>query len=127
MGAGAYGNSGLNPPVSFHMWKTFALPRMLYGLEVFNLKRSDTVQLESIQKSILRRLQYLPNNTANVAVYCLLGARSIEQEIDYKKKNFLYSLPSLTVRTLSSSSLLADKWLSKAMTAIAGLSIAQYL
>ena len=54
MGAGAYGNSGLNPPVSFHMWKTFALPRVLYGLEVPNLRRSDTVQLESLQRSILR-------------------------------------------------------------------------
>ena len=85
MGAGAYGNSGLNPPVSFHMWKTFALPKMLYGLEVSYLRRSDTVQLESLQRSILRRLQCLPNNTDNVTVYCLLGARPVEQEIDYKK------------------------------------------
>ena len=92
MGAGAYGNSGLNPPVSFHMWKTFALPRMLYGLEVSNLRRSDTVQLESLQRSILRRLQCLPNNTANVAVYCLLGARPVEQEIDYKKLSLLASI-----------------------------------
>ena len=77
MGAGAYGNSGLNPPVSFHIWKKFALPRMLYGLEVSNLRRSDTVQLESLQRSILRRLQCLPNVTANVTVYCLLGARQV--------------------------------------------------
>ena len=92
MGAGAYGNSGLNPPVSFHMWKTFALPRMLYGLELSNLRRSDTVQLESLQRSILRRLQCLPNNTANVAVYCLLGDRPVEQEIDYKKLSLLASI-----------------------------------
>ena len=91
MGTGAYGNSGLNPPVSFHMWKTFALPRMLYGLEVSNLRRSDTVQLEPLQRSILRRLQCFSNNTANVAVYCQLGARPVEQEIDYKK---LYLLAS---------------------------------
>ena len=92
MGAGAYGNSGLNPPVSFHMWKTFALPRMLDGLEVSNLRRSDTVQLESLQRSILRRLQCLPNYTANVAVYCLLGARPVEQEIEYKKLFLLASI-----------------------------------
>ena len=92
MGAGAYGNSGLNPPVSFHMWKTFALPRMLYGFECSNLRLSDTVQLESLQRSILRRPQCLPNNTANVAVYCLLGARTVEQEIDYKKLSLLASI-----------------------------------
>ena len=91
MGAGADGNSGLSPPVSFHMWKPFALPRMLYGIEVSNLRRSETVQLESLQRSILRRLQCLPNNTANVAVYCLLGARPVEQEIYYKKLSLLAS------------------------------------
>ena len=59
------------------MWKTFALPRVLYGLEVPNLRRSDTMQQ--------RRLQCLPNNIVNVAVYCLLGARPVEQAIDYRK------------------------------------------
>ena len=39
MGAGAYGNSGLNLLVSSKMWKTFALSRMLYGLEVCNLRQ----------------------------------------------------------------------------------------
>ena len=92
MGAGAYGNSGLNPQVSIHMWKTFALPRMLYGLEISRLRNSDTMQLEALQRSILRRLQCLPNNTANVAVYCLLGVRPIEQEIDLKKLSFLVSI-----------------------------------
>ena len=74
------------------MWKTFALPRMLYGLELSNLRRSDTVQLESLQRSIPRRLQCLPNNTANVAVYCILGARPAQQEIDYKKLSLLASI-----------------------------------
>ena len=61
MGAGAYRNSGLNPPVSFHMCKSFALPRMLYGLEVCNLRHSDTMHIESLQRSILWTLQGLPN------------------------------------------------------------------
>ena len=41
MGAGACGDSGLNPLVSSKMRKTFALPRMLYGLEVCNLCQAD--------------------------------------------------------------------------------------
>ena len=38
MGAGAYGNSGLNPLVPSKIWKTFALPRMLYGKRTCWLK-----------------------------------------------------------------------------------------
>ena len=71
MGAGAYGNSRLNPLVSSKMWKTFALPRMLYGLEVCNLRQSDIEQLESVQRGILRRIQCLPDRVAIVAVYGL--------------------------------------------------------
>ena len=93
------------------MWKTFALPRMLYGLEVFNLTHSDTMQLKNHYKEV----PYEDCNTANVAVYCLLGARPVEQEINFRK---LSLLASFTVTTLLSPSLRADKWLSKIMTAI---------
>ena len=85
MGAGAYGNSGLNPLVSSKMWKTFALPRMLYGLEVCNLRQADIEQLESVQRGILRRIQCLPDRVAIAAVYGLLGIRPIEQELDIRK------------------------------------------
>ena len=37
MGAGAYGNTGMNPLVSFQMWKTLALPRLLYDLDISKL------------------------------------------------------------------------------------------
>ena len=34
MGVGAYGNSSLNPMVSVHLRRIYALPRVLYGLKV---------------------------------------------------------------------------------------------
>ena len=34
MGAGVYGGSGLSPVVSAHLWKTYVIPRVIYGLEV---------------------------------------------------------------------------------------------
>ena len=52
-----YGNACMNLPISFHMRKTFALPRMLHGLEISKLGHSDTMQLETLQRSIPRRLQ----------------------------------------------------------------------
>ena len=85
MGAGAYGNSRLNPLVSSKMWKTFALPRILYGLEVCNLRQADVALLDSVQSGILRRIQCFPDNEATVAVYGLLGIRPIEQEMDIRK------------------------------------------
>ena len=71
--------------MSSKMWKTFALPRMLYRLEVCNLRQSDIEQLESVQRGILRRIQCLPDRVAIVAVYGLLGIRPIEQEPDIRK------------------------------------------
>ena len=35
MGASAYGCSGVAPSVISNLWRVFALPSMLYGLEVF--------------------------------------------------------------------------------------------
>ena len=52
IGAGAYGNSGLSPLVSSKIWKTFALPRMLYVLEVCNLRQADVGLVDSVQRGI---------------------------------------------------------------------------
>ena len=85
MGAGVYGISGLNPLVSSMMWKIFAKPRMLYGLEMCSLRQSDVEQLKSVQGGILRRIQCLADRVAIVDVYGLLGIRPIEQELDIRK------------------------------------------
>ena len=92
MGAGAYGNSRMNPLVSSHMWKTFVLPRIMYGQAISKLRHSDTIQLETLQRSVMRRPQCIPNNTANVAVYCLLGVRPVVKEIDFRKLSLLISI-----------------------------------
>ena len=92
MGAGAYGSSGVTPPLVAHLWKTYALPRMVYGLEVFNLSNKDILQLEQLQRTVLRQIQSFPINTSLVAVYSLLGVRPIEQELDLRKLTFLGSV-----------------------------------
>ena len=92
MGAGAYGSSGVTPPLVAHLWKTYALPRMVYGLEVFYLSNKDILQLEQLQRTVLRKIQSFPINTSLVAVYGLLGVRPIEQELDLRKLTFLGSV-----------------------------------
>ena len=92
MGAGAYGSSGVAPPLVAHLWRTYALPRMIYGLEVFNLSTKEIQQLEQLQRTVLRQIQNFPITTPLVAVYGLLGVRPIEQELDLRKLTFLGSV-----------------------------------
>ena len=54
MGVGAYGCSGITPPLAAHL-----LSRTIYSLEVFQLSGKDISQL---QRSILRRILNLPVN-----------------------------------------------------------------
>ena len=89
MGAGAYGSSGVAPMVIAHLWKVFALPRMLYGLETYCLRAKDVQQLEQLQRSIMKRIQCLPVGTATSAAYGLLGIRPIQQELDIRKLTLL--------------------------------------
>ena len=64
MGAGAYGCSGVAPKVIDHLWRVFALPRMCCGLETYCLRSTDVQQLEQLQRSLMKRIQFLPINTA---------------------------------------------------------------
>ena len=54
MGVDAYGGSGLNPTIPAHLWKIYALPRVLNGLEVLYCLQSDIQAMEQLQRSILR-------------------------------------------------------------------------
>ena len=84
---------------SSKLWMTFALPRMLYGLEVVRLSPAEISKLDGLRRSTIRRLQSLPQSTAITTVYVLLGVRPIEQEMDLRKVFLLvsvhkYSLPN---------------------------------
>ena len=89
MGDGVYGGSGLNPMVSAHLWKIYALPRVLYGLEVQTCLQSDIQTMEQLQRSMLRGIQSFPNSTAIPALYCLLGVRPLEKELDLRRLSLL--------------------------------------
>ena len=89
MGIGAYWRSGVTAPLIAHLWRVYALPRMVYGLEVFTLNSKAVYLMEKMRRSVVRQIQYLPPNTAITAVYRLLGPRPIEQELDMRKLTLL--------------------------------------
>ena len=45
--------------------------------------------MEQMQRSMLRRIQSLPNCTAITALYCLSGIRPLEQELDLRRLSLL--------------------------------------
>ena len=75
--------------VSAHLWKIYVLPRVLYGLEVQTCLQSDIQIIEQLQRSMLRRIQSFPSSTAIPALYCLLGVRPLEQELDVRRLTLL--------------------------------------
>ena len=86
LGAGLNVRRGFSPLVAYKLWRTYAIPRCIYGLEVMKLTKTDSDMIESAQRKILRQIQGLPNNTSNTAVYILLGAEPTEITLD---KNLL--------------------------------------
>ncbi|KAH3874170.1 hypothetical protein DPMN_037412 [Dreissena polymorpha] len=78
LGPGLHARIELSPKVSFHVWKMFVIPRILYGIEVQVLSSTNLRKLEAFQRKILRHLQGLPEGSSNATVYTLIGAEPIE-------------------------------------------------
>ena len=58
MGAGLHGLNGVNPSVSAHCIRIYVLPRLLYGLDVIRLTRSDLKNLEAYYLKLLKQIQH---------------------------------------------------------------------
>ncbi|MES9879579.1 MAG: reverse transcriptase family protein [Sedimenticola sp.] len=89
---GLHGTNGLNPIVSYRIYQTFILPRLLYGLETLPLLKKHIHQLRSFHQGTIRKLQSLPERTATEAVYLLLGALPIEAELHRRQLSLLYTI-----------------------------------
>lgn len=82
LGPNLNARKGFSPMISHHVWKIYAIPRCLYGLEVLNMTKQDLNKLEIMQRNILKHLQALPDRTSSIAVYSLIGAEPIETILD---------------------------------------------
>ena len=69
----------VSPTTWFQIYKTYVLPRLLYGLEILPLNKTNIATLEKFHKNSLRMIQSLPERTATAAVNLLLGALPVEQ------------------------------------------------
>jgi hypothetical protein len=81
-GAGLHGRNGLNPKIAKHIWSTYVIPRLIYGLEIQHVTDTQIQKLNQFQIKSLKQLQWLPSRCSNAAVYLLLGAEPIQATIN---------------------------------------------
>lgn len=82
-------HGGLNPRVSVKLWKSVALPYMLYGCELWYLNLQQFKKLDKIVNVFSRIAQSLLPGTSGSAARGLLGLVSIKTEINKQKLYFL--------------------------------------
>ncbi|MES9903995.1 MAG: reverse transcriptase family protein, partial [Sedimenticola sp.] len=92
MRSGMHGSNGLNPKVSYQIYQTYVIPRLLYSLETIPLNISQLKQLERFHTKTLKNLQSLPERTSNAAVLLLLGALPIEAEIHKRQLSLAHAI-----------------------------------
>jgi len=92
MGAGLHGRSGMKQDIKAHIWRTFILPRLIYGLEVIYCNKSEVKKLETFQSKMIKQIQHLPDRTANSAALALLGIPPVESQIHKNLLNLLYNI-----------------------------------
>ena len=95
MGAGMYGLNGIHPEVSIKLWNTYALPRLVHGLELCRLTQLDISRLENCQRQVLRNIQNLPASTATAGIHLLSGVLPVQAIIERNSLTLFRNLVSL--------------------------------
>lgn len=92
LGSGLHAKRGMSPLVATKIWKTYVIPRILYGIEVMNYTQTDVTKLEKLQLKICKQIQGLPHRTANIAAYILLGIEPMEAPMEENHKKTHWKL-----------------------------------
>eukprot|EP00057_Strongylocentrotus_purpuratus_P022603 XP_011677077.1 PREDICTED: RNA-directed DNA polymerase from mobile element jockey-like [Strongylocentrotus purpuratus] len=80
-GAGAY-TGGLLPHHCARLWKTYCIPRMLYGVAIMKLNQTRLNKLDRSQYQLFKKILGLPNSAADDAVYLLTGLFPLSMRVD---------------------------------------------
>ena len=92
MGAGFHSVNGLKSSQNAHIWSTFVVHRIVYGLEAVLLSHKEFECLEKFQRQSLRQIQGLPDKTPNGITLALLGILLLETVIHKNALNLFMSI-----------------------------------
>ena len=71
LGAGLHLRKGFSPLISHNLWKVYAVPKILYGLEVMPIKKKEMEQMEIMQMKLLRDRPFNVKG-GGVMVFCFV-------------------------------------------------------
>jgi len=95
MGAGMHGLNGVHPEVGIRLWNVYAVPRLVYGLEILRLQIGNWSKVELCQRQILRNILHLPSSTAIPAIHLISGVLPVQAIVERNAlmlfRNFLSS------------------------------------
>ncbi len=77
---GMHGSNGLSPKISYKIYQSYVLPRLLYGTEILPLTNTQLNELERFHINTIRNIQALPQRTPKCIAYLLIGATPIIAE-----------------------------------------------
>lgn len=92
IGTGFHDKNGFDAETLMHLYKTYVLPVLLYGMELLIPSRHNLDKLEFFLKKMLKQLLSVPINRPDPAVYVLTGILPIEGQIHIKALNFFNNI-----------------------------------
>ena len=92
----------LHPLTSLRLYKSYCLPILLYGCELWSLTQTELTLLERTHRKILRTISGMPIRCKSLALQQSLGTISIRSLIHQRQLNFIHSFTSLPPDSLPS-------------------------
>ena len=78
MSAGLHGENGLDPETCIHLLRTYVIPILTYGLEIYIPSVKDLRPMELFLKKVLKQILSIPTTTADPASFILSGMVPVE-------------------------------------------------
>jgi hypothetical protein len=118
IGSGLHGNNGLDAYTSVRIYQAYALPKLLYGLEVTAINAGQLAALEQFHLKTLKQVTSLPERTASEAVYLLLGISTVQALVHVRRLSLIgaiarsdnVTLHELAIRQCALKAAQSDSW-----------------
>jgi hypothetical protein len=121
---GLHGRNGLNAYTCVRIYEAYALPKLLYGLEVMDINTGQMSALENFHLKTLKQIVSLPERTATEAVYLMLGVHTVQALIHIRRLSLIgaiarsgnYTLHELAIRQCALKSSTSQSWFANTET-----------
>ena len=90
----------LHPVTILRLYKTYSLPVLLYGCELWSITQTEILMLERVHRKILGTILNLPIRCPSKSLLNITGMLSISDMIHHRQLNFIHSFSLLPADSL---------------------------